>query len=187
MSELSVKSFHKLELSQVLDMLAEGAGSAEGKRACRQLVPESDLDEVRILLDQTSAAVKLCEKNGNPNFSSVCDLSVSLERADRGGALTPKELLEIAGVLRCARNVRSYLKEDDDPTALDAFFLAVTPNKYLEERIGGAILSEEEIADTASSELADIRRHMRIQSAKIRDSLQKIISSFVVGCVKVIL
>ena len=177
MSELSVKSFHKLELSQVLEMLAEGAGSAEGKRACRQLVPESDLDEVRILLDQTSAAVKLCEKNGNPNFSAVCDLSVSLERADRGGSLTPKELLEIAGVLRCARSVRSYLKEDDDPTALDAFFLAVTPNKYLEERIGGAILSEEEIADTASTELADIRRHMRIQSGKIRDSLQKIISS----------
>ena len=38
-------------------------------------------------------------------------------------------------------------------------------------------LPEEEIADAASSELADIRRHMRIQSAKVKDSLQKIISS----------
>ena len=177
MSELSVKSFQKLELPQVLDMLAEGAGSAEGKRTCRQIVPEYDLEEVRILLDQTSAAVKLCEKNGNPNFAAVYDVSASLERADRGGVLMPKELLEIAGVLRCARTIKSYLKEDDDPTALDGFFSALTPNKYLEERIGGAILSEEEIADTASSELADIRRHMRIQSAKIRDSLQKIISS----------
>ena len=177
MSELSVKSFQKLELSQVLEMLAEGAGSAEGKRACRMIVPECDLEEVRILLDQTTAAVKLCEKNGNPNFSAVCDVSASLERADRGGALMPKELLEIAHVLRCARNVKSYMKEDDDPTALDGFFGAITPNKYLEERISGAILSEDEIADTASSDLADIRRHMRIQSAKIREGLQKIISS----------
>ena len=177
MSELSVKSFQKLELSQVLEMLAEGAGSAEGKRACRMIVPECDLEEVRILLDQTTAAVKLCEKNGNPNFSAVCDVSASLERADRGGALMPKELLEIAHVLRCARNVKSYMKEDDDPTALDGYFGAITPNKYLEERISGAILSEDEIADTASSDLADIRRHMRIQSAKIREGLQKIISS----------
>ena len=177
MSKLYEKSFHKLELEQVLDMLADCAGSAEGKAACRAIYPVSDLEEVRILLDQTSAAVKLCERKGNPGFSALCNVSASLERADRGGSLQPKELLQIAGVLRCARSVKSYWSEEEDATVLDELFRAITPNKYLEERIAGAILTEDEIADTASPELADIRRHMRIQSAKIRDGLQKIISS----------
>ena len=72
---------------------------------------------------------------------------------------------------------RGYISDDEEPTVLDELFHGITPNKYLEDRILGAILSEEEIADAASSELADIRRHMRIQAGKIRDSLQKVISS----------
>jgi len=91
--------------------------------------------------------------------------------------LQPKELLQIGGILRCTRSVKGYISEDDQETVLDELFRALTPNKYLEDRILGAILSEEEIADTASPELADIRRHMRIQAGKIRDSLQKVISS----------
>ena len=88
-----------------------------------------------------------------------------------------KELLRIASVLRCARNIKSYQSEDENRTILDPLFLALSPNKYLEDKIFGAILSEEEIADNASPALADIRRHMRIQSGKIKDSLQKMISS----------
>ena len=91
--------------------------------------------------------------------------------------MQPKELLQIGGILRCTRSVKGYISEDDQETVLDELFRALTPNKYLEDRILGAILSEEEIADTASPELADIRRHMRIQAGKIRDSLQKVISS----------
>jgi DNA mismatch repair protein MutS2 len=107
----------------------------------------------------------------------VSDVSASLERAERGGSLQPVELLRIGAVLRCARNIKGYVAEDEKGTVLDALFGALTPNKYLEDRIFGAILSEEEIADNASPALADIRRHMRIQAGKIRDGLQKIISS----------
>ena len=177
MSELYDKSLIKLELDQVLSLLAECAGSQGGKESCLQLRPTSDLEEVELLLRQTTAASDLCTKKGNPVFSNVCDVSASLERADRGGSLQPKELLTIAGVLRCARTIKGYVSEDDNPTVLDDLFRGLTPNKYLEDRIFGAILSEEEIADTASPELADIRRHMRIQAGKIRDSLQKVISS----------
>ena len=177
MSELYDKSLIKLELDQVLSLLAECAGSQGGKESCLQLRPTSDLEEVELLLRQTTAASALCTKKGNPVFSNVCDVSASLERADRGGSLQPKELLTIAGVLRCARTIKGYVSEDDKATVLDALFNGLTPNKYLEDRIFGAILSEDEIADTASSELADIRRHMRIQAGKIRDSLQKVISS----------
>ena len=177
MSELKEKSLAKLELPQVLALLAECAGSQEGKEACIRLRPVSDLEDVQLLLDQTTAASDLCTRKGNPGFSEVRDVSASLERAERGGALQPKELLHIAGVLRCARTVRSYLPEDDKATVLNELFRALTPNKYLEDRIFGAILSEEEIADNASPALSDIRRHMRLQAGKIRDTLQKIISS----------
>ena len=177
MSELYEKSLLKLELDQVLALLAECAGSGEGKQRCMALRPVSDLEDVCALLDETTAASDLCTKKGNPSFADVKNVSASLERADRGGSLQPKELLSIAGVLRSARNIKGYIAEDEAKTVLTPLFNSLTPNKYLEDRIFGAILSEEEIADAASPALADIRRHMRVQSAKIRDSLQKVISS----------
>lgn len=177
MSELYKKSLQKLELNQVLELLAACAGSQGGKEACLYLQPSSDLEEVNLLLEQTSAAADLCTRKGNPVFGDVSDVSSSLERADRGGSLQPKELLRIAAVLRCARTIKGYVAEDEQQTVLDTLFRSLSPNKYLEDRILGAILSEEEIADNASPELSDIRRHMRIQAGKIRDSLQKVISS----------
>ncbi len=177
MSELYEKSLLKLELDQVLELLAQCAGSVGGKEACLRLRPNSDLEEVVAMLQQTTAASDLCTKKGNPVFGDVTDVSASLERADRGGSLQPIELLRIAGILRCARTIKGYVAEDEKSTVLDSLFNALTPNKYLEDKIFGAILSEEEIADNASPALADIRRHMRIQAGKIRDSLQKVISS----------
>ena len=177
MSELYEKSLQKLELDQVLQRLSACAGSEGGKAACLLLRPTSDLEEVTLLLQQTTAASDLCARKGNPVFGDVTDVSSSLERAERGGTLQPKELLRVAGILRCARTIQGYVSPDDPSTVLDSLFRSLTPNKYLEDKIFGAILSEDEIADTASTALADIRRHMRIQSGKIRDSLQKVISS----------
>ena len=177
MSELYEKSLLKLELDQVLGLLRDCAGSMGGKEACLRVRPSADLEDVQLALEQTTAASNLCTKKGNPVFGDVNDVSASLERADRGGSLQPVELLRIAGVLRCARNIKGYVSEDDPATVLDVLFKALTANKYFEDKIYGAILSEEEIADNASPALADIRRHMKIQSGKIRDSLQKIISS----------
>ena len=177
MSELYEKSLLKLELDQVLEQLARCAGSEGGKEACRKLRPVSDLEDVQRMLDETTAASNLCTRKGNPVFADVTDMSASLERADRGGCLQPMELLRIAGILRCARTIQGYIAEDEEKTVLDSLFHSLTANKYLEDKIFGATLSEEEISDNASPALADIRRHMRIQSGKIRDSLQKVISS----------
>ena len=177
MSELYEKSLLKLELDQVLALLAESAGSEMGKESCLRLRPTSDLEDVQAMLEETTAASDLCTRKGNPSFSGVKDVSASLERAERGGTLQPVELLAIAAVLRCTRNIKGYVAEDEKATVLDPLLGALSPNKYLEDRISGAILSEEEIADNASPELANIRRHMRVQAAKVKDGLQKIISS----------
>ncbi len=177
MSDLYEKSRLKLELNLVLMQLSNCAESNDGKTACLALLPSSDLEEVQKLQAETAAAYALSTRKGYPGFSAVRDVAASLDRAERCGILQPKELLHIAGVLRCARYVKAYVSEDEQETVLTPLFQMLTPNKYLEDRIFGAILSEEEIADTASPALSDIRRHMRIQSAKIKEGLQKIISS----------
>ncbi len=177
MSDLYRRSIIKLELDQVLSMLAGCASSIAGKNTCNSLFPVTDLEDVNRLLMETTAASELITTQGCPVFADIYDTAASLERADMGGSLHPKELLQIGGVLRCARNVKSYSIESASNNTLAGYFHMLTANKYLEDRIFGAILSEDEIADNASSELADIRRHMRIQSAKVKDSLQKVISS----------
>ena len=177
MSTLYEKSLRKLELDQVLSLLSDCAGSSAGKAACLNLQPSSDLEDVCAMLAETSAASELSTQKGYPGFSDVKDVGDSLARADRGGSLQPKELLRIAGVLRCTRTVKGYLAENEKETILDPLFRMLTPNKFLEAKIFSAIISDEEIADTASPALGDIRRHMRIQSAKVKESLQKIISS----------
>lgn len=177
MSTLYEKSLLKLELDQILELLASYAGSEDGKEICRNLKPSSDADEVRNYLDETSAAFHLSTLKGYPSFSNLKNIEVSLQRADRGGILQPKELLVIGGVLRCTSAVKDYISSDDAETKIDGYFHALAPNKHLEELIFHTILTEEEIADSASAQLADIRRHMRAQSAKIKDSLQKVISS----------
>ena len=177
MTELYEKSLRKLELDNVLAQLADCANSEDGKDRCRALLPLDDAEEIRLLQQQTTAACGMIVRKGAPGFHELKPVAASLERADRGGCLTPVELLRIAGVLRCIRNVKVYYSEDGEPTVLGVYFQELSPNRYLEEKITNSILSEEEIADAASSELADIRRHMRIQSAKVKDSLQKIISS----------
>lgn len=177
MSELYKKSRFKLELDRVLHMLSECAGSVDGKAACLALEPSSDLELVQQWLEETTVASILSTHKGYPGFAGVKDVSASLDRAERGGTLQPKELLAISGVLRCTRSVKGYITEEEQKNILTPLFDMLTPNKYLEEKIFAAILTEEEIADTASPALADIRRHMRVQSAKIKDSLQKVISS----------
>lgn len=177
MSELYEKSLQKLELNQVLDLLANCANSTLAKKCCLQMKPLSDIADVQTMLDETTAAVELILKKGTPGFSGLKDVAESIERADKGGTLQPLEILDIGAVLRCTRAVKNYIAENEASTVLDSRFAALVPNRYLEDRIFAAILSAEEIADNASTELANIRRHMRIQAAKVRESLQKIVSS----------
>ena len=173
---LNEKSLNTLELDRVLSLLADAAVSEEAKERALALQPERDAEEVRELLRQTSAACHMVERKGTPGFQGLKPVAASLDRADRGGSLNPAELLRIAGVLRCARGVKAYA-DAAESSILDPLFFELSPNRYLEDRISSSILSEEEIADSASSTLADIRRHIRAANAKIRDSLQKVINS----------
>lgn len=172
------KSLNILELPVVLDMLAAEAVTDGGKEACRSLRPSSDRLEVKNRLAETSAAKEMMVVRGSPSLSGIKDIRPSLSRADLGGSLNTIELLNIARVLQCARLVKGYTSDDKHgKSCIDHLFAALHANRFLEEKITGSIVGEDEIADSASSELANIRRKIRAASARVRDCLQKIISS----------
>ena len=176
MSELFEKSIQTLELPRVLEMLAACAVTDEGKERALALRPMTDLDDVRLAQEETTAAVKLLVVRGTPAFGEVKPVAASLQRADMGGSLNTRELLEIAGVLRAARTAGEY-GAGEEKTPISHLFHALTPNRFLEDTITNSIVGEDELADSASPELASIRRHMRAAEAKVRDILQKLISS----------
>ena len=172
------KSLNTLELPAVLNMLAAEAVSESAKEGALKLQPSDDTHEVKRRLDETSAAKTMMVVRGSPSFSGIKDVRPSLSRADLGGSLNTLELLSIARVLQCSRLVKSYIADDrHEKTCIDYLFSALHANRFLEEKITSSIVGEDEIADSASSELANIRRKIRAASARAREALQKIISS----------
>ncbi len=172
------KSLNILELPAVLDMLAAEAVTEGGREACLKLRPSADGLEVKNRLAETSAAKEMMVVRGSPSLSGVKDIRPSLSRADLGGSLNTTELLNIARVLQCARLVKGYTSDDKlGKSCIDHLFAALHANRFLEEKISGSIVGEDEIADAASPELANIRRKIRAAGARVRDCLQKIISS----------
>ena len=177
MTDLFEKSIQTLELPRVLELLARQAMTGEGKERSAALRPMTDEDDVRRAQEETSAAVAMLTLRGTPALSGVKPVGASLQRADMGGSLNTRELLDIAGVLRCARGVKEYGDGAGEKSCIDHLFRSLTANRSLEERISGSVLGDDEIADSASAELASIRRHIRATEAKAREILQKIVSS----------
>ena len=170
MTDLFEKSIHTLELPRVLELLADQAVTEEGKQRCLALRPMTDAGDVRRAQAETTAAVTMMTVRGTPSFSGVKPVRASLQRADMGGSLNTRELLEIAAVLRAARSAKDYGEGGEGAkSCIDHLFRSLTANRFLEEKITGSILGEEEIADAASPELAAIRRHIRSTASKVRD------------------
>jgi DNA mismatch repair protein MutS2 len=177
MNKLGEKSLKTLEYYEILEKLAGQAASQAAKEKCRALRPLDDHEQAELWLQQTTDAKDLMVRQGSPAFGGVRDVGEALSRAERGGMLNTRELLDIAGLLTNVRRVQDYYKEDEEGTVIDKLFLSLHPNRFLEEKITTAILDENEIADAASPELAEIRRHKRAAAAKGRQILQRIISS----------
>lgn len=176
MSDLFEKSMATLELPRVLELLSGCAVTDEGRERARALRPMDDIDDVKRAQAETTAAVKLLVLRGTPGFAGIKPVAASLQRADMGGSLNTRELLEIAAVLRAARTASDY-GAGEEKTPISHLFRALTTNRFLEDTITNSIVGEDELADSASPELASIRRHMRATESKVRDILQKLISS----------
>ena len=167
-----------LELDKILNMLAAEASFAESKELALSLRPQNDMQRVLANLKETEDAYILTGRFGAPSFGSIKNISGCLARAAAGGMLSMGELLRIAEVLRIVRGVRQWREKCASvDSVLDRRFQSLVPNKYLEDSITSAIISEEEMSDKASPALSDIRRKIKITSQKARDALNRIIHS----------
>jgi DNA mismatch repair protein MutS2 len=172
------KSTQTLELPKILERLARHATSPMAKEAALALTPTTYLRDAQIWQDETTAACQMMVKKGSPSFYGVQNVAPAVFRAERGAILTMAELLQVAALLQAARTVRDYrYATDEAATCLDTYFSLLRPHKELEQSISTAIISDTEMADTASPALAAIRRKIRLAHERIRESLAKLISS----------
>lgn len=168
------KNSKALEFDKVLEKLAEFTCCEDARENALNLKPETNLASARALLSQTADAYMLLARFGGPSFGGLKNVNNALSRANAGSVLNTKELLDIAGVLRVIRTLSQWRASNAGvQCVLDPLFNALQPNKYLENAIFNAIVSEEEISDNASPALADIRRKIRIQESKVREQLDK--------------
>ena len=169
------KSLKTLEFDKILEKLAELAKNDAAKTIALGLEPTNNIRAVEQTLDETDAAVQLLLKFGSPEIVRISDISEAAKRLVAGGGLSMAELLNIARILKGARVMKQYTPEQTG--VLSGYIAELEPDKRLEERITTSIVSEDEMADGASAELANIRRKIKNTSAKIRDTLDSMIHS----------
>lgn len=172
------KNFKTLELDLILEKLANECTCDDAKELALALNPVSDMGEAELLLSQTEDAFSLLARFGAPSFSGLKNVNNPLHRANAGGSLNPKELLDIGYCLRSMRTLDEWHNHCSGVrTKLDFFFEGITVNKYLENKIFTCIINEEEISDKASETLSDIRRKIRAKENAIREKLDSMIHS----------
>lgn len=173
-----LKDYKSLELDKILAQLANETTCTDAAELAMQIEPDTDPKHVARLLQETDDAFVLMAKFGAPSFYGMTNVTNALRRAQAGGVLNLAELLAVAATLRAIRSVSDWRKKSESiKTALDYRFETLQPNKFIEERIAMTVVSEEEVADTASVALASIRRKIRAASLRVREQLDKLIRS----------
>ena len=177
MTELN-RHLKALEFDKVLSMLSARGCNDDAKESILSLRPEKDLNKAQRLLGMTEDAYIMLAKHGGPSFGGLKNVTNALSRANAGGVLSMKELLDIGSTVRAVRAISEWrANSGQEDRSIDIYFSSLMPNKYLEEKIFSAILSEDEMSDNASSELASIRRQIKNKENSVREQLEKLIRS----------
>ncbi|MFF2483745.1 endonuclease MutS2 [Paenibacillus sp. NPDC058071] len=174
------KILSTLEFHKITHKLEQHAATSLGKKVAGQLAPSSDLEAVKLTLQATDEAYKADRLKGLAPFGGIVDISAPLHRARIGGTLNPTELLDIAATSRGARRVKKHianLHEDDPIPLLYQNAELLTEHKPLEDEIFSCIDDQGDVMDSASSELAAVRRELRNGESRVREKLEQMIRS----------
>ena len=178
---MNEKVLHTLEYNKILDQLTEYAFSADARSRCQKLRPITDRAQIEQLQQQTSDALSRLFKYGSLSFSGVTDIRDSLKRLEIDGALSAIELLRVCSLLESAKRAKAFARSQEDndqpDDSLTGLFAGIEPLTPLYDEIRRCILSEDEIADDASSTLHSIRRSMRGMNDKIRAQMNSMINN----------
>ncbi len=177
---MNEKALKTLEFNKIKRMLVERTISVMGKEKAEELVPTNDLFEINSWQAQTTDAVSMALRRGRIPLYGLKDIRDCLKRAEMGGSLSIEELLNVGSVLRTARQVKNYSKDERKQEiyeSLEPFFESIEVLNNLEKEISRCIISEVEIADDASTALREIRRDIKISNERIKEQLNSIIHS----------
>ena len=171
---ITEKTITTLEFDKIRQILSELCPTEGAAQQALTLSPVYHVEAARKRQAKTTDAKRLCDAKGMPSFGGAKDISDVTERALKGAVLTPRELLDVAVILRSSRQLLEYIRSNKlFPTVLDEIFDRLIPNRQIEDRITRSIISEEMIADEASPALADVRRKIRAANVKVRETLAK--------------
>ena len=176
---MNQKAYKALEYSKIIQLLTEKASSSMGKELCRNLLPLTDVSEIRYMQTQTKDALTRMFQKGSVSFGNVKDIRGSLKRLEIGGALGIMELLSICALLENVNRVKAYSRSDRSdtvPDSLDGMFSSLEPLTPLSSEIRRCILSEDEISDDASSGLRQVRRNMKVINDRIHTQLSSLVN-----------
>lgn len=182
---MNEKALKVLEYHKIIQKLTDFAGSQPGKSLCKNLVPSSDISEIRRMQRETSDATARLYRKGNISFSGLSDIRGSLKRLEVGSSLNIEELLRICSLLETTNRVKSWARSDNSQIinneeqtedSLEQMFANLQPLTPLSSEIRRCILSEEEISDDASPGLRQVRRSMRLTNDKIRTQLASLVN-----------
>lgn len=180
---MNEKALRTLEYNKIIKMLSELAGSSGGKELCNSLLPQHNLSDIIRMQKETSDALSRLYRKGSLSFSGIHDIRPSIIRLKIASSLGATELLRISSDLDASLRVKAYGgytgKDDAEETedSLTEYFANLQPLTPLNNEIKRCIISEEEIADDASSTLKNIRRSIRVSNDKIHSQLSSILNS----------
>lgn len=169
-----------LEFNKIITLLEEEASCEGGRALCHDLIPLTDLGEINRLQTETADALSRIFKQGNLGLSGTSDIRGSIKHLDIGGSISASELLKVAQLLETANRAKSYSRgerEEETSDSLSSYFSALEPLTLISGNIRRCIISEEEIADDASSGLKSVRRNIRNINDKIRSQITSILNS----------
>ena len=172
------RTLRVLEFTKIRDRLASKAMTDMGRERCEALVPSSNMTEIQRMQAETEEATVILQYVGASPLVPFSDVRASLTLAEKGATLSQKALLEVAALMQSARAARKALDTERDNTPiLKELAQRLSTLHNVEQDITNAIISEDEIADRASNELMDIRRHLRGANERIKEKLNQMIRS----------
>ncbi len=179
---MNEKSLKVLEYNKIRDLLIEKAESQLGKDLAKTLIPIRDINQIKILQQETEEALSLLIQRGNPPLYGINSIAMEIKRVEIGGTLSPGALLKISDSLRVSRSLKNYIKEtkeDKSPSfpIIENLVESLRAFKHIEDEINNAIINENEISDNASPNLRSIRRQITSKNEAVKDKLNSIINS----------
>lgn len=175
---MNKKTLNALEYDKIVHKLSLEASSDMTRKLILELVPSTDPREIKEALRETSEAKRLISFKGALPLGNFYDIKDSISLAKKGGSLSILELMMIMYNIRIVEEIKSYLPKDlEDIDILSELVSLLEVFKNFRLELEKSIENEDELKDSASPALRDIRRNIVRQKEAIKSKINQIISS----------